>query len=561
MFWSGVWCAWVFLRIKQAMNSKQNKDFWVWGDLRNQRLFNYSLNVLAKARELASLENGDVVMLFGDTVNEDNVLDPDTAAAVVPMDEACRESASRGADKIYILENENFTFASGRLQAKAIEALVEDRSPKMVLFPLTDSGREVAAASARLCNAGLLADCADLRFSEGEIIGVCPAWGGEIMAEITFRKGHGTGFATVDPQIQSLSETNRKKDSVKIERIPAETDSDTIEPRLLSCKTEREAGQKLEDAEIVVVGGAGLGNMEGFSLVRDLAAAMGGQVAATRPPVLQHWVDEDRLIGQTGRKVRPRLLLSIGTSGAIQYTAGIMESDTIVAVNRDPNAPVFQVADIGLVADAKTILPHLIAKSKQTVMRQLADSLSDLKEGKSKDGGFGAKIRNIREAREWSRETLAEATGQTPEFVEMVETGRVSPPVSFLLRLSGALGIDPGTFLHREEETAIRDQRAQAFIKRTRNYSYETLTPGAEQSHLRAFMVTIESHHAHKPVEYRHEGEEFIYVMEGDLELTLGGKPRVLKKGESIHFNSDTPHKLKSLSNESTRCLVMLYTV
>ena len=311
----------------------------------------------------------------------------------------------------------------------------------------------------------------------------------------------------------------------------------------------------------MVVGGAGLGNMEGFGLVRELAAAVGGEVAGTRPPVLLHWVDEDRLIGQTGKAVHPNLLFSIGTSGAIQYTAGITESKTIVAINRDANAPIFQVADLGVVADAKTFLPLLIARAKQVVMRKLADVLSDTKTASGEAGGFGAKIQKIRKSRDWTVESLAKATGQTPEFMALVESGKMSPPVSFLLRLAGALGVDPGTFLRKEEQTAIRDQRAQAFIKRTRSYSYETLTPGAEESHLRAFMVTIESHHAHKPVEYRHEGEEFIYVMEGDLEFVLGGKPHVLKKGESIHFNSDIPHKLKSLSNEPTRCLVMLYTV
>jgi transcriptional regulator with XRE-family HTH domain len=301
--------------------------------------------------------------------------------------------------------------------------------------------------------------------------------------------------------------------------------------------------------------------MEGFGLVRELAAAVGGEVAGTRPPVLLHWVDEDRLIGQTGKTVRPNLLFSIGTSGAIQYTAGITESKTIVAINRDANAPIFQVADLGIVADAKTFLPLLTARAKQVVMRKLADVLSDTQAAAGEGGSFGAKIQKIRESREWNIEQLAKATGQTPEFLTLVESDKMSPPVSFLLRLAGALGVDPGTFLSREEQTAIRDQRAQAFIKRTKSYSYETLTPGAEESHLRAFMVTIESHHAHKPVEYRHEGEEFIYVMEGDLEFVLGGKPHVLKKGESIHFNSDIPHKLKSLSNEPTRCLVMLYTV
>ena len=225
-------------------------------------------------------------------------------------------------------------------------------------------------------------------------------------------------------------------------------------------------------------GGAGLGNVEGFGLVRELAAAVGGEVAGTRPPVLLHWVDEDRLIGQTGKSVRANLLFSIGTSGAVQYTAGITESKTIVAVNRDANAPIFQVADLGIVADAKTFLPMLTARAKQVVMRKLADALSDGQTAPGDQGSFGAKIGKIRKSGDWTLESLAKATGQTPEFLTLVESDKVSPPVSFLLRLAGALGVDPGTFLSREEQTAIRDQRAQAFIKRTKSYSYETLTPG-----------------------------------------------------------------------------------
>jgi quercetin dioxygenase-like cupin family protein len=115
-------------------------------------------------------------------------------------------------------------------------------------------------------------------------------------------------------------------------------------------------------------------------------------------------------------------------------------------------------------------------------------------------------------------------------------------------------------FLGEEEKAAMRDRRSDAFTKRTENYSYHTLTPGAENEHLRAFMVTIKSEQDHKPVAYKHEGEEFIYVMEGKLELTLGGKPIILKTGESQRFNSETPHKLKNLSSDATRCLVVLYT-
>ena len=192
-------------------------------------------------------------------------------------------------------------------------------------------------------------------------------------------------------------------------------------------------------------------------------------------------------------------------------------------------------------------------------MRNLADALGE-GTAEGKETGFGAKINKIREAQGWTLEDLAQNTGQAPEYIQQVENDEITPSVSFLLRLSRALKVDPGTFLKEEEKAAIQDQRAQAFIKRTKNYFYETLTPGAENEHLRGFMITIEPRQAHKPVAYKHEGEEFIYLMEGSLELTLGNKKKNLKAGESTHFNSEIPHKLKNLGSETTRCLVVLYT-
>ncbi len=195
-------------------------------------------------------------------------------------------------------------------------------------------------------------------------------------------------------------------------------------------------------------------------------------------------------------------------------------------------------------------------------MRRLADAACYIGEEEAvPKGGFGAMVRQLREARGWSAEELAQKTGQTPDFIDQVESDQMSPPVGFIIRMAQAMEVDPGTFLSKEEQTVIRDRRAQAFHQRTHNYSYTTLTPGAEESHLRAFMVTIDPHLAHKPVAYKHEGEEFIYVMAGDLEFTLGSRVHRLKPGESIHFDSDIPHKLKSNSNEPTKCLVVLYTI
>ncbi len=539
-----------------AMNVKS--EIWVYGDLRNERFFGLSINVLAKARALSRSVSGKVVMVLMGSSTDREPLEGSGSQICVSMTAAEKACIAHGADMVYVFENENLNVPRADTYGMVLADAVLTRNPMLVLFALTDFGRELAARTARINSNGLIADCLSLKIEEDRVVASCPSWGGEIMAEITFSDGHRTGLVTVQPHGHAAVEVQGEPGVV--ERCQVECPEGTRGLKLVSSVVEPESHRKLEEADVVVVGGAGLGNMNGFGLVRELAATLGGEVGATRPPVLQHWVDEERLIGQTGKTVRPGLLLSVGTSGAVQYTAGIMEAKTIVAINRDPNSPIFQIADLGIVADAKMFLPSLITKAKQVVMRKMADILCD---GSGTDGveEFGAKVCKLREAHDWSREALAEATGQTPEFIEQIENNEFSPSVSFLLRLAKVLNIDPGTFLSKEEKEIIRGQRAQAFIKRTRNYSYQTLTPGAERDHLRAFMITIESKQAHKPVEYKHEGEEFIYVMEGEIELTLGGKIHHLKRSESIHFNSEIPHKLKSLSNENTRCLVVLYTV
>jgi electron transfer flavoprotein alpha subunit len=533
------------------------KEIWVYVDLRSERLFGFCLNVLAKARELAQTVSAKAaVVLMGSTDDRGQETSQEDGA-LMPIEAAAEQCISHGADTVYLLDHPGLVTPRADVYAPVLADAVQRQNPRLVLFALTDFGRELAARTARIMNAGLIAHCGDLRMEKEKVVATCASWGGEIMAEITFSNGLPTGFATVEPHI--LQAIAVRGEPGTTQRIQVDRLREPKGLRLISSSAEPEAHRKLEEAEVVVVGGAGLGNADGFGLVRELAAALGGEVAATRPPVLQHWVDEERLIGQTGKTISPNLLFSIATSGAVQYTAGIMEAKTIVAINRDPHAPIFQVADVGIVADAKTFLPLLTMRVRQVVMRQLADVLhEDHKTGTRV--GFGAKVLTLREAHHWSREALAQATGQSPEFIAQVETDEVVPPVSFLLSLARALKVDPGTFLREEEKTMIRGQRAEAFIRRTQNYSYETLTPGAENQHLRAFMITIEPRQAHKPVAYKHEGEEFILVMAGELELTLGGKTHHLKPGESRHFNSETPHKLKSHSDEPTRCVVVLYT-
>ena len=533
-------------------------DIWVFGDLRTRHLLDLSFNVVAKAAALARTIDGRVV-LFMFTANPNDlptVADGDACVIDTRMEE---DAYAAGADEILRIENRHFGTPTVHLFASALTPILKESRPRLVLFPLTDFGRDLAARTAAVHRAGLMADCtAFTTGATGNIIGLCPAWGGEVMAEITYADGHGTGFATVQPHgAPGKADPQR---SGQVVSMPVDDPPPSARIRLCAANPAPVAVDTLETARCVVVGGAGLGSMENLGQVRELAAAMAGQVAATRPPVLNHWISEDRLIGQTGKSVRPELLVSIGTSGAVQYTAGIMDAGTIVAVNRDPSAPIFRLADIGVVADATTFLPLLIKQVRQTLMRQLTDDICDSGATELNRRGFGEKLRELRTARGWSTEQLAEATGQTPDFITEVEAGELSPPVAFILGLAATYGVDPGTFLRDEEKTQLRDQRARAYVTRTRQYSYQTLTSGAENDHLRAFMVTIEPHHDHKPVAYKHDGEEFIFVMEGELQFTLGSRVQRLKKGESIHFHASTPHKLKSLSAEETRCLVMLYT-
>jgi electron transfer flavoprotein alpha subunit len=529
------------------MSNEVNRDIWVYVDIRSQRLLGLSLKVLAAARQLASQSKGKAVAVLPVSGKEDSI-----------ANQAIEKCISKGADKVYLLGHPDFTPIRADVHSLALNGLISNLLPMAFLFALTDLGREIAARCASMMNAGLIADCVNINMDGDRIVAESPSWGGEVMAKLTYSNTQLTAFATVQPH--AFQTVDVKGSPGVVERIILKDFHIPKGLSLLSSSEKAPEHFKLEEAGIVIAGGAGVINNEGFGMVRSLAAALGGEVGATRPPVINHWVDEDRLIGQTGKNVHPDLLISVGTSGAVQYTGGIRESKSIIAINRDPDAQIFNIADIGIVADSKQFLPLLLTNVKRVLMRDLADVLSEDKVSGKKDNTFGEKVRRLRESHGWSIDDLAAHTGQTPEFIQEAEASRVTPSVSFMLSISKALDVDPGTFLNDEEKNAIQDQRAQAFAKRNRDYAYKTLTPGAENQHLRGFLITIDPRQDHKSIAYKHEGEEFIYVMEGHLEVTLGNKVTQLKVGECLHFNSETPHKLKNICDETTKCLVVLYT-
>ncbi len=170
----------------------------------------------------------------------------------------------------------------------------------------------------------------------------------------------------------------------------------------------------------------------------------------------------------------------------------------------------------------------------------------------------GKTIRKVRREKKMSYENLANETGFAVDYLKDIESGKVRPPVGTLLQISRALEIDSG-FLLRQEESK-RNSRVKAYTKRTENYAYTTLTPGAENKHLKAFRVKVEAGAQHEGVGYQHEGEEFVYVLSGAIEVIVGEHVNVLKEGDCLHFNSGIRHKMRNISEKPTEMLVVIYS-
>jgi quercetin dioxygenase-like cupin family protein len=170
----------------------------------------------------------------------------------------------------------------------------------------------------------------------------------------------------------------------------------------------------------------------------------------------------------------------------------------------------------------------------------------------------GKKIKKARTAKKLTLDHVANETGFSIDHLKEIEAGKAMPPVGALLQIARALEIDSGALL-KEPESKL-ESRIKAHTKRTENYAYTTLTPGAENKHLKAFLVTVEAQQNHKGVDYHHEGEEFVYVLSGSIEVTVGEHVNTLQAGESLHFNSGIRHKLKSISDETAELLVVIYS-
>ncbi len=332
----------------------QYNGVWVFAEQQKDELKPTGPQLLGKGRELAD-ELGEELcaVLIGNDIKD-----------------LAEELGMYGAEKIYVVDENIFENYSTEAYTTALTSLISEYKPNILLYGATHLGRDLAPSVAGRMGLGLTADCTDLNIEEVEgrkvLLQTRPAFGGNVMADIVCPNSR-PQMATVRPHVMNPMERDKENKFEVIEenvRVKEEAISTEV---IEVLEPEGKAEIPIEEADVVVTGGRGVGtNEEDFELLREVAELLDGTVGCSRPIVEEDLMPKSRQVGQSGKTISPKLYIVCGVSGAIQHKVGIKDSDYIIAVNKDPDAPIFDVADFGIVGDLYEILPLLIEKLKKT---------------------------------------------------------------------------------------------------------------------------------------------------------------------------------------------------
>ena len=322
-------------------------EIWVIGEHRRGRLEEVSLELLSKGTALSQRMGVALsAVLLGDEVEE-----------------IAQELVFHGAEKIYLLEDARLRYYQSEVYARLLAGIIKEHEPQVVLIGATEIGKELAPKVAAKLRTGLTAHCIDLYVGEVDaaphLIHVVPGWGGNLVMHIICPQKR-PQMATVKPGVLSktVRDENRRGKIIRVK--PDIRDKDFSRIETVEVIEEPPKGKPLESADVVVCGGWGMNALGDFSKIRELADILGGAVAGTRPAMDKGWVEEAGMIGQSGKTVSSGLFVSLGASGAMHYTTGFMGSKVVLAVDHNPQAPIFQMADIGIVGDLREVIPCLI---------------------------------------------------------------------------------------------------------------------------------------------------------------------------------------------------------
>jgi electron transfer flavoprotein alpha subunit len=318
----------------------------VWAEHRHEKLARVSLGLLGKAHELCQqLGNAEVASVLAGTDSQQLVA----------------ELVDYGSDKVYLVSNPSFTPFQTDLCAHLMTQLIQSHRPEIVLWGATSLGQETAARVAAKVGTGLTAHCIELYIEningKPQLVTVVAGWGGNLTLKIICPEKR-PQMATVKPGIFSPPEPVKRSGEV----ISVEPEDKAPSFEIVEVVEEQEETLPLEQAEVVVAAGWGLSTSGDFQTAEELAEVLGGVVVGTRPALDAGWIPTERMIGQSGKTIAPQLLVTLGVSGAPQFASGVLNSKVIFAVDKNPQAPIFKMADIGIVGDLQDVLPLLINK-------------------------------------------------------------------------------------------------------------------------------------------------------------------------------------------------------
>jgi electron transfer flavoprotein alpha subunit len=316
------------------------KTIWVLIEIEDGKPARSSLEVLGKAAQLGRAE----AIVLGSA-----------AAEVAPT------LGEYGAEKVYVHSDAAYDTYLTLPAVDIIADLLKQHQPDLLLLATTYDLRDIAARLNVRNDMGLITDATDLSF-DGETLAVTVPWGGENVVTATHPQS-GAGIVLTRPKAFGLEKFAGRQAEIEALNVSLQPDSQKI--KIIDRVVLPSEGPALEDASVIVSGGRGLGKAENFHFVEELADALGGAAGATRAIVDAGWLPYSYQIGQTGKTVKPSLYIACGISGAIQHLAGMKGSKYIVAINRDEHAPIFSVADLGIIGDALTILPQLTEEVKR----------------------------------------------------------------------------------------------------------------------------------------------------------------------------------------------------
>jgi electron transfer flavoprotein alpha subunit len=338
-----------------TVDTSAYKNVWIYVEHERGKVANVSFELLGEGRKLADAVGCQLCgMLLCDSSDTDRFV---------------KEAVAYGAEKVYVTESPVLKDYRADPYANAAVNLIRKYKPEIVLFGATTQGRDFAGTVATTIETGLTADCTGLDIDpESKLLKQTrPAFGGNIMATILDYPQYRPQMSTVRPKVFAMPARNESnKGEVIKESLPMTEEQ--VRTKIVDFVKGAE-GVNLIDAEVIVSGGRGLGGGENFKVLRELADVLKAALGASRAAVDAGWIPYEHQVGQTGRTVRPKIYFACGISGSIQHMAGMKTSDIIVAINKDPEAPIFKIATYGIVGDLFTVVPALVQEFKKRLGR------------------------------------------------------------------------------------------------------------------------------------------------------------------------------------------------